>query len=314
MDLLRLALAARVRLVPERATRVDVHTREIVTESGERVPADVAVLDVGGESAAREHAGNAVLAKPALSLARLGAWLDGDSGQARTLVLVGGGAAGTEIALNVSARFPREALRVTLVEPADRLLPEFSASLGRRALQLLRERGVDVRLGAQAETAHARGVTLRGGEDLHADAVVWATGTGPHPLPRASGLPLTHRGLVRVGRDLRVEGSEWLLASGDCAAVAGHEHLARSGVHAVKQGPALLANADLLVRAVERGDDLARVRLAPWRPYPVAPYLVSTGASEALCALGPVGLRGRAFLALKHRADGRWLRRYDPNM
>ena len=149
-------------------------------------------------------------------------------------------------------------------------------------------------------------VVLESGARLPADLVLWATGTAGQPLFREAGLPVTEKGYVRVRRDLRCVAAPWLLAAGDCAAVEGFD-LDRSGVNAVREGLVLRRNLDRLVRAAGRGRRLEGVRLEPFRPHPVSPYLLSTGAPEAMLALGPtLWLRGRALLWLKHRLDRRW--------
>ena len=149
-------------------------------------------------------------------------------------------------------------------------------------------------------------MVLESGARLPADLVLWATGTAGQPLFREAGLPVTGEGYVRVRRDLRSVAAPWLFAAGDCAAVEGLD-LDRSGVNAVREGLVLRDNLDRLVRAAGRGRRLERVRLEPFRPHPVSPYLLSTGAPEAMLALGPtLWLRGRALLWLKHRLDRRW--------
>ncbi len=75
--------------------------------------------------------------------------------------------------------------------------------------------------------------------------------------------------------------------AGDSAAVAGHEDLARIGVHAVKQGPVLRENVRQALPGARGGSGPGARPAPPVPPYPVAPLLVSTGG-----AVGVVG--GRA--------------------
>ena len=85
-------------------------------------------------------------------------------------VVIGGGFSGVEVAgqladfLRSAARFyPRVQLgetRVTLLQDADRLLPELPESLGRAAARSLAARAVEVRLSARAAQVDADGVRL----------------------------------------------------------------------------------------------------------------------------------------------------------
>ena len=349
-----------VRFVCSPVSSLNVARRVLRTESGFALPCDLAVFNVGAINPLQRKAGDAVLSKPLRHIEELGGWLEGVLSRPqprRTLVVVGGGPAGTEVMLNLSARLRRsarpDALRLILIHPEDRLTPQFGPGLGRRAERMLRARGVALRLGekvarveeafvevgvednigvedkiqgnvqgsniqgnvegsagycaghsSQPSATHC--VVLESGARLPADLVLWATGTTGQPLFREAGLPVTEEGYVRVGRDLRSVAVPWLFAAGDCAAVEGLD-LDRSGVNAVREGLVLRDNLDRLVRAAGRERWLERVRLEPFRPHPVSPYLLSTGAPEAMLALGPtLWLRGRALLWLKHRLDRRW--------
>ena len=309
----------RVRFVQSPASHLDVARRVLHTENGARAPFDLAVFNLGATNPLQERAGDAVLTKPLRHIERLAAWL-GDVLErpqpTRSLVIVGGGPAGTEVMLNVSSRLKRsarpDALRLTLIHPEDRLMPQFGRGMGERAGRMLRARGVEVRSGEKVARVEQAGrgtghcVRLESGGRLAADFVLWATGTAGQPLFREAGLPVTEEGYLRVRRDLRCVAAPWLFAAGDCAVVEGLK-LDRSGVNAVREGLVLRRNIDRLVKAATRGRDLRRVRLEPFRPHPVSPYIVSTGAPEAMLALGPtVWGRGRALLWLKHYLDRRW--------
>ena len=319
----------RVRFVASPAVGLEPGRRVVRTADGGEFACDAAVFNLGATNPLQDRAGESVLTKPLRHIERLGRWLDDVLARPqprRSLVVVGGGPAGTEVMLNVSARLRRsrrpDALRLTLVHPGERLLPGFAPGMGRRAERLLRSRGVDLRLGRGVARVEASAVVLGGGErvdqdvgqhidqDIDQDMVLWATGSTGQPLFRDAGLPVSEAGFLCVGRDLRCPAAPWLFAAGDCAEVAGLA-LDRSGVNAVKEGETLRRNVDRLVRAAQRGGDPAGVRLERFRPYPVSPYLVSTGGPEALLALGPrVWARGRALLWLKHRVDRRWIARY----
>ena len=143
-------------------------------------------------------------------------------------VILGGGFSGVEVAgalvdcLFCMARYyrlvrPRE-LRVTLLQGADRLLPEMHPALGTAALASLRKRGVDVRLNTRASEIRSDGVMLADGTLLASEMVVGTIGTQPNALLALLGLPLD-RSRLKVTPELRVEGSETIWAVGDCACV-----------------------------------------------------------------------------------------------
>lgn len=308
IDLAALAHRNNVTLVEATATRLAPAERTVWTADGRAFSADLVVFDVG--SGTRDVPGAGTLPVKPLHRLRGLQHLVREAAPGTRLVFIGGGAAGVELALNVSARRPD--FRLTLVEPAARLLGAFPDATARAAGALLHAHGVAIRCGARATHADATGVRLETGEHLPADAVVRATGPVGVPLFADAGLACDSKGFVRVTRSLQVHGHPALLAAGDCAVVDGHDHLPRVGVYAVQQGPYLVRVLRRLLHATNAGLSLDRVALPPWRPYPVAPLILSTGTPDGLLAAGPVGLRGRAMLRLKHLADLRWMRRYRP--
>ena len=310
VDLERVCADEGVRFVRGRAVGLERRARVVAAQDGERLGYDLVAFDVGAVNPLAERAAGAVQTKPLHQIEALGALLRADG--PRQLVVVGGGAAGVEIALNVTARPDARALRVVVVEPGGRLVKTLPPRVGDWAARTLAERGAEVRLGARVARVEDGAVRLDGGGRLAADAVLWATGSVGPDLFRRSGLAVTEDGFARVRRGLWAAGDARVFVAGDAAAVEGHEGLARIGVHAVKQGPVLRENVGRVVRAVLEGRPLREVSLRPFRPYPAAPLVLSTGERTAWYAAGPVALRGRPFLRLKHALDRRWIDQYRP--
>jgi NADH dehydrogenase len=145
-----------------------------------------------------------------------------------TFVVVGAGYTGVEVAAHgqlftddISRRHPRlDGLRPRwlLLDVADRVLPELDARLSAAADRVLRERGVDVRLGVSVKEATREGVQLTDGQSVMTRSLVWCVGVRPDPLVSDLGLP-TQKGRLVVDEYLRVPGHPGIYACGDAAAV-----------------------------------------------------------------------------------------------
>ncbi|HZA83179.1 MAG TPA: NAD(P)/FAD-dependent oxidoreductase, partial [Actinomycetes bacterium] len=145
-----------------------------------------------------------------------------------TFVVVGAGYSGTETAaqmqlvtMRAAADYPRlrpEDVRWVLVDLAPRVLPELGRKLGDDAMEVLRRRGVEVRLGTTVEEATEDKVRLSDGDTIETHTLVWCTGVTPSPLIETLGLP-TERGRLRVEADLQLPGHPDVFAFGDAAAV-----------------------------------------------------------------------------------------------
>jgi NADH:ubiquinone reductase (H+-translocating) len=151
-----------------------------------------------------------------------------------TFVIAGGGPTGVEVAgalaelvdLVVRRDHPTldlEAVRIVLVELRDQLLGGFAASSSRAALEGLRRRGVDVRLGFGIARAGVDHVELTDGEVLPTRLVVWAAGVAASPLASALGVELAPGRRIPVDEHLRVHGLADVFAIGDLAAALGKD-------------------------------------------------------------------------------------------
>ncbi|WP_041783610.1 NAD(P)/FAD-dependent oxidoreductase [Mycolicibacterium chubuense] len=172
----------------------------------------------------------------------------------RTVVIVGASYSGTELAAQLRALadaaadqmgFDAGAVRFLLLDMADQVMPEVGEKLGSAAMQVLRERGIDVRLGTTLKEVHADHVILSDDSRVDTHTVAWVTGVTGAPLIEGLGLA-TEKGRVKVDADLHVPGHPDVFAAGDAAAVP---DLTKPGKitpptaqHATRQGKVLAHN------------------------------------------------------------------------
>ncbi|MFJ4534826.1 FAD-dependent oxidoreductase [Streptomyces tibetensis] len=145
-----------------------------------------------------------------------------------TFVVVGAGYTGTEVAAHgqmfTDAQVRRHPLRQgmrprwMLLDVAPRVLPEMDEKLSTTADRVLRQRGVDVRMGTSVKEATHDGVLLTDGEFVKTRTLVWCVGVRPDPLVESLGLPM-EKGRLLVDPHLQVPGRPELFACGDVAAV-----------------------------------------------------------------------------------------------
>ncbi|MFC8145531.1 FAD-dependent oxidoreductase [Streptomyces paradoxus] len=145
-----------------------------------------------------------------------------------TFVVVGAGYTGTEVAAHgqmfTDAQVRKHPLRRgmrprwMLLDVAPRVLPEMDEKLSATADRVLRQRGVDVRMGTSVKEATHDGVVLTDGEFVETRTLVWCVGVRPDPLVESLGLPM-EKGRLLVDPHLQVPGRPELFACGDVAAV-----------------------------------------------------------------------------------------------
>jgi NADH dehydrogenase FAD-containing subunit len=172
---------------------------------------------------------------------------------------------------------------------------------GPRLQRRLRAAGIVVHKG-MAVRIDERAVHLAEGASLGADGVIVATGSAAPPWIAASGLPVDGAGYARVGPTLGVIGQPAIFAAGDCASIEGRPQ-PRSGVHALRMGPALLEN---LRRSV------AGAALVTYAPRQRALHLISVGDRYAIGTWGGIAFEGRWVWRWKDRIDRAFIARHAP--
>ena len=226
-----------------RVRDVDQFRRVVLLDNDAEIPYDYLVLATGATAAYFGIPGASRYAMPLYSLAdartlrnRLLLTLEAADVAAEiapvpvNFVVVGGGPTGVEtsgaLAELVSIVMRRDGLRldpklvsVTLVDLSDRLLTAFPESASAYTQRELERMGVTFRLGSTVVEVKEKGLLLEGGEELPADAIVWAagvtaSGTLAHDLQVSPG----PGGRARVREDLRLVESDVVWAVGDASA------------------------------------------------------------------------------------------------
>lgn len=287
---------------------VHLAERAVETSEGARIPYDVLVVAAGSTT---EFFGNASVERFAFALHDVDEALElrnhvleclerasetDDANEREALlgfVLVGGGPTGVELAgmlgelrKHVVPRdFPDLAasMRVVLLEGRDRLLAAFPESLCRRALEQVRELGVEVRFSAIVESVLADGVQLVDGGHISARTVVWAAGIRGEAIGASLGVPLGRSARVPVASTLQLEGHPDVYVIGDLALVSGMETLPQVAQVAIQQGKRVAANVQRALLGI------APLPFRYWDPGMMA----TIGRDRAVALLFGVKITGR---------------------
>lgn len=312
LDVLPLARRAGARCILARATGIDMEGRAVKLEGRPAIPFDIASLDVG--STVRELPGLGdwgfgLATRPIADFVRgfgqrVEELAENPESSPRVTV-VGGGAAGVELALCTEARLREMGCRaeIEIIAGSQNLLPGKHGSLTRRVEKELVERGIRVRLDTRVVEAVEEGLVLSGTdtEIVPSDLTLLATGAAAPAFLKESGLPTDEDGFVRVRSTLQVEGCDDLFAVGDCARLIDHPWVPRAGVYAVRSGPYLDRN----IRAHLQGR-----RLRAWKPQRDFLALINAGGKKALGGKWGLAMGGLSVWRLKDWIDRRFMRRF----
>ena len=304
VDLLPLAAAAGARLIHDRAIDLDIAGRRLLCARHPPMRYDILSLDIGSESRL-EVPGAAAHGLPVRPIGSFPARLDAAlaalaPGTAR-IAVVGGGAAGVELALSLRHRLALAGRAAELLLVAGQVLLPRRGGMARAVVgRALRTRGVALVTGAEVVRVEPGRLVLADGRMLGCDLALWATGAAAPGWLAGTGLALDPQGFVAVDASLRSVSDPRIFAAGDVAAVLPHPR-EKAGVYAVRQGRPLAAN----LRHALRGE-VPR----PFRPQRRALALIGTGDGAAIALWGMLAFSGRWIWRWKDRIDRRWIARF----
>jgi NADH dehydrogenase len=219
---------------------------------------------------------------------------DQDRARLLTIVIVGGGATGVEMA-GAAAELAHRTLacdfrsidpstaRVILIEAGSRLLPAFPERLSADAERSLLARAVVVEKGSAVTSCDRHGIAI-GDRRIDAGTVIWAAGVQALPAYQWFDAPHDRAGRVIVGEELQLAGHPEIFIVGDTASV----------VQAGKPVPGIAPAAK------QMGQHVARVIAAriAGREAPLPFHyrhqgdLATIGRNSAVVAIGKLRLRG----------------------
>jgi NADH:ubiquinone reductase (H+-translocating) len=295
-------------------TGVDLDRRRVLLADGGPVTYDYLIVCCGvgpnyfGVPGAREFARTMYTRAGAiqtrdLMLTAIERAAQAPSRAAATVVVVGGGATGVEMAgalaelRNTAVPLAYRGLevdsvRIVLVEMADHLLTPFHPKLRAYAAKALRKRGVELRLGTALREVRPDAVVVQGPDGglrtIESAVTVWASGISATATVGGWGLPTGKGGRIEVGPDLRLAGCPQVFAIGDVAGAGagGSEPLPQVAQPAIQGG----RHAGVQIRRL-----LAGAPTEPFR-YHDKGIMATIGRSDAVVQL-PFGLRLRGPVA-----------------
>ena len=297
-----LAQRASARFIESSVVQFDAGARQVTLATGEVLGYDVASVDTGpmmdrdAIPGAREHG---LFVRPIEHFARMwDALLTLAAQRGLSVVVVGGGAAGVELAMAMQYRLGGRA-RVSLATGGPAPLDAHPASVQKRARDALRRLDVTVLEDSCTQITETH-VHLARGTRLRCDAPVISIGASAPPWLVGSGLALDGRGFIATGMTLQSTSHSAVFAAGDVASNAALNR-PKSGVYAVRAGPPLALN---LRRQLAGGELLAHV------PPARSLNLLACGRRSAIVSWGNWSAEGWWAWAWKNHIDRRFIARY----
>lgn len=301
-DLRKWAQAMGAQLVLGRAVGMDLDAREVELADGMRMSYDLCSWNIGSAVVGLDVPGVrefALATRPIGDFAQQAIPRLRDAIRLRgknplRILVVGGGAAGMEIAFCLDHRALQEhgvKPETTVLYSSHTLLPNADFPLQNAVMRQIKRRGLKFRHGQKIVALHEGEAETWNGERIPFDLCIWATGADAHLAD----------GWIPVGPSLQVENHPEVFAVGDCAHLTYAPNTPKAGVYAVRQGPVLERN----LRAMLRGHPM---RL--YQPQDDFLTLLNLGDGRAVGAKFGATFTGKWVMWMKDWIDRRFMRKY----
>lgn len=300
INLAPLIVAAQGELILEKVIRLDANQQCLETASGQLIQYDLLSINIGSETALPVHSSNHLIPiRPLEGL--LAAWpqiLTTTQQGNYQLAVLGGGAAGIELALAIQYAFKQKAsdAKVHLIAP--KLLADHAPKVQQCIQKQLVQAGVQVH---STKANIENGVFfLETGEIIQTNQILAATGAKAPAWLATSGLAVDSQGYIAVNAQHQSRSHANIFAAGDCSS---REDLnfGRSGVHAVYAGKVLAHNLLAFIN---------QQSLQSYHPKKRSLYLLATGPQHAIASWGSWSASGAWVWRWKNHIDQRFMQQY----
>ena len=305
IDLIALTQYAKAEMICDRAIGLDLNNHLVLCENQPPVRFDLLSIDIGSTPAALSVPGATEYAIPVKPvpyfLQRWHQIIEQVKNKPNSLIrlgIVGGGAGGVELALNVHSRLKQSNLEIHLFHRDAELMTNHNPWVRQHMQQLLTRRGIFVHLQENVCKVKPQLVCCESGLNVEFDYLFWVTQASAPNWPQIAGLAADSKGFILVSDTLQSISHPQVFAAGDIATIVNHP-CPKAGVFAVRQGKPLFNN---LWRSLQRQP------LKPYKPQKRYLSLIGTGNGSAVASWGSFGWESPLLWYWKDWIDRQFMR------
>ena len=298
-------------LIIDQAIELDLDHNQVICQNNDPISFDYLSIDIGSTPNTITVPGAQDYAIPAKPVPRfLDAWKNlletwKNKPQSRIrLVIVGGGAGGVELALNMQTRLIEEIgeksadnLKIHLIHRSQKLLSGHNTWVSKHLQKILIKKGIILHLKTQVIAVNSHDIICDNHKNIGYDYLFWVTQASAPQWIKKSQLDTDSQGFILVKDTLCSVSHPQVFATGDIATMENYAR-PKAGVFAVRQGLPLFTNWQRIIT----GEPL--ISYIPQKRYLA---LIGTGDKKAIASWGSWGCKSSLFWLLKDYIDRKFM-------
>ena len=304
INLEKLAQFAQVQLIIDQVIDIQPEQKKVICQSGRIIDFDVLSIDIGSTPTKTTIKGADLYTIPAKPVAYLlqrwqeiVEYCENKPYFPITLGIIGGGAGGVELALNMHHRLTDilhpETLSINLIHRGERILSNQNQWVSNQLTQILNQRKINLYLRTEIEEVTAREMITKSGKKISSDYTFLVTNAQAPSWLQNNQIITDKSGFILVKDTLQTINYNNIFATGDIATMINYPR-PKAGVFAVKQGKPLLKN---IIKY------LSNKPLKLYRPQRKYLNIIGTGEQKALAMWGGIGCKSSFLWQLKEWLD-----------
>jgi selenide,water dikinase len=312
IDLRKLAQFSQAKLVLTTVIALDLSKNQVICADCPPIAFDMLSIDIGITPTLMNIVGSeyVIPAKPVPQL--LEAWekvlnrVGREPKNSLSISIVGGGAGGVELALNMQSRLqtilPSHLITFHLFHRGQKLLEHHNPWVSQQLEKILREREIQLHLGETVQSIEADGldfykINCQSNLSINTNYIFGVTQASAADWIKHSNLSTDTSGFILIKNTLQTLSQENIFATGDIATMPAHPR-PKAGVFAVRQGKPLVENWR---------NFLLNQPLKPYIPQKTYLSLIGTGDKKAIASWGNWGCQSRYCWTWKDYIDRQFM-------
>lgn len=316
INLINLATIAQAELILDECIGIDLENKQVICKYHPHLDFDYVSINIGSNpdqsliQGAEAYATKVkpvpqFLAKWSQILQQIKAnYLEFSQQHPLNLALIGGGAGGVELALNIQAHLTqllsKNCFQISLFQRNSQLLPQHNSYVRNRLKQLLLQAEIKLYLGENVTQITPQQIICHSGLKVNYQHIFLVTQASSPDWVKNSGLKTDEKGFILVNSYLQSVSHPFVFAVGDIATMVDYPR-PKAGVFAVRQGKPLFHNLQSMIQGQP---------LTPNRPQSRILALIGTGNKQAIASWGGLGCQSPLLWKWKDYIDQKFMRQF----
>ena len=311
INLEKLAQFAGIELIIDEVIDIKPEKKKVICQSSKIIDFDVLAIDIGSTPQKTEIKGAKLYTIPAKPIPYLlekwqeiVTYCQGNPSSSLTISIIGGGAGGVELSLNMHQRLSHilapEKLTINLIHRGEKILNHQNQWASNQLTHILNKRKIKLHLETEIKEVKAQTVITKFDQKISSDYTFLVTNPQPALWLKNNKIVTDKKGFILVKNTLQTINYHNIFATGDIATIQ-NTPCPKAGVFAVKQGKPLFKNICRYLRSQP---------LISYRPQYKYLNIIGTGEEKAVGVWGKISCSSSWLWSLKEWLDFNFMNQF----